>query len=69
MVRKTLEDLKNEEKAFLTPADVCGVLKCDPHWIRIAARERPEWIGFPIIIMGNRTKIPRIPFLKFMGAI
>lgn len=24
-------------------------------------------LGFPVMVTGNRTKIPRIPFLKFCG--
>lgn len=30
-------------------------------------RERQERLGFPVMVTGNRTKIPRIPFLKFCG--
>lgn len=67
MVRKTLDDLRNETKEMLVSEDVCGVLSCDPHWIRQAARERPELLGFPVVVMRSRVKIPRIPFLRFMG--
>ncbi len=67
MVRKTLQDLKNEDAAFLTANDICGVLGCDPHHIRCMAHQRPELLGFTVVIMGNRVKIPRIPFLRFMG--
>ena len=31
------------------------------------ARERPELIGYPYQLSGNRMKIPRIPFLRFWG--
>lgn len=63
----TLEEIKSSDKAVLTPADVAPILRCDPHWIRIAARERPDLLGFPVIVMNSRTKIPRIPFLESMG--
>lgn len=69
MIRKTLNDLRFENKAYLNAADVCAVLGCDPNYIRVAAREQPHLLGFPVIVMGNRVKIPRIPFLQFMGAI
>ena len=67
MVRKTLQDLKNEDKAFLTADDICGVLGSDPHSIRCCAHQRPELLGFTVVIVNNRVKIPRIPFLRFMG--
>lgn len=69
MERKTLADLVKEDKTFLTAEDVCGVLGCDPHHIRVKARQRPDLLGFSVTIIGNRVKIPRIPFLRFMGAI
>ena len=62
MVRKTLEDLKNETKEYLTADDVCGVLGCDPHWVRVAVRQAPHLFGFPIIILNSRVKIPRLAF-------
>lgn len=64
---KTLEDLINMDEHFLTPADICGVLGSNPQTIRVAARQRPDLIGFEFTFVGNRMKIPRIPFLRFMG--
>lgn len=64
---KTLSDLQSMDKAFLTPADICGVLGSDPQTIRISARQRPDLLGFQFMIVGNRMKIPRVPFLRFMG--
>ena len=63
----TLEELRASDKVFLTPADVAPVLGCDPHSIRVAAHQRPELLGFPVIVIGSRVKIPRIPFLIFLG--
>ena len=65
---KTLEDIRAEKKAFLTPDDICGILGSNAHTIRVTARQRPELIGFDFTFVGNRMKIPRIPFLRFMGA-
>lgn len=63
----TLEEIKRSDKPMLYPKDIAQVLNCDPNYIRIAARECPEVLGFPVIRFGNRTKIPRKPFLKFIG--
>lgn len=63
----TLEEIRASDKPFLTPADVAGVLAADAQSIRLQAREFPEALGFPVICVGNRTKIPRKPFLRFLG--
>lgn len=55
------------DREWFTPAMVSGVLNANPHTIRTTARQRPELLGFPVILAGNRVKIPRIPFLRHMG--
>lgn len=64
---KTLEELCAEEKMFFSPGDICGVLGANPQTIRVTARQRPDLIGFEFTFVGNRMKIPKIPFLRFMG--
>lgn len=63
----TLDEIRASDKIFLTPTDVAGVLAADAQSIRLQAREFPEALGFPVICVGNRTKIPRKPFLRFLG--
>lgn len=63
----TLEDIKDIDREFLLPREVAEILKCDPHTVRVWARQRPESMGFPVIVVGSRVKIPRLPFLRFMG--
>lgn len=64
----TLPELAQKvDKEFFTPQEVSYVLRSDPQSIRVCARQRPDLLGFPIMIVGNRVKIPRIPFLRFMG--
>lgn len=63
----TLEEIKSSTKLFLMPADIAPVLKSDPHTIRCTARQRPELLGFEFMFTGNRMKIPRVPFLRFLG--
>lgn len=64
----TIQEMQQCERAFLTAADVAPVLNCDPQVVRIMARTKPERLGFPVNVMGNRTRIPRVPFLQFIGA-
>lgn len=63
----TLDEIKASDKLMLTPAEVAEVLGCDAQDVRIQARLAPEKLGFPVIIIKSRTKIPRIPFLRYMG--
>lgn len=63
----TLDEIRNSTKDVLTPADIADVLNADPQDIRIQARTAPERLGFPVIIIKSRTKIPRVPFLRAMG--
>ena len=63
----TLDEIRSSTKEVLTPADVAEVLRCDPQDIRWQARTAPERLGFPVIIIKSRTKIPRVPFLRYMG--
>lgn len=62
----TLKDVVNMDKAYLTPAEAAEILECDPHAIRVAAKKAPEQLRFPTILIGNRVKIPRLPFVEFM---
>lgn len=65
----TIEQIQNSTKLFLSPVEVASVLGSDPHTVRCTARQRPELLGFPFTFSGNRMKIPRIPFLRFLGII
>lgn len=54
---------------YLTPAEAAGVLGCDPYKISVMAATEAgrRDLGFPVIRLGKHTKIPRIPFLRYMG--
>jgi hypothetical protein len=64
--RLTLAEIEAMTTDVLTPAQVAGVLHLDQDTIRLQARSCPALLGFPVIVAGNRTKIPRVPFLRFM---
>ena len=63
----TLEEMISSTKLFITPADVAPLLESDPHTIRCSAREQPDLVGFAFTMVGNRMKIPRMAFLKWLG--
>ena len=62
----TLDEIHNSTRSILTPADIAAVLDCDPQDIRNQAHADATALGFPVTIIGNRVKIPRLPFIKFI---
>lgn len=64
----TLDEIKASDKTMLTPADIAEVLGCDAQGIRIQAQTAPEKLGFPVVVIKSRIKVPKVPFLKFFGA-
>lgn len=66
MQHLTLEEIEAMPAEVLTPVQVASVLHLDQQAIRIAARERPDLLGFPVVCVGTRVKIPKKSFVKFM---
>ena len=63
----TIQEMLASDATVLRPVDVADVLGCDPQYVRITARQRPEALGFPVCVIGKRVKIPRLPFLQYLG--
>lgn len=61
-----LEQIKASDTLFLRPVDVAEILHCSPELIRVAAKKNPELLGFPVSVAGTRTRIPRLPFIRFV---
>ena len=65
--QETIQGILSSTKDFLTPSEIAPILGVNPHTLRVTARQCPELIGFPFTFSGNRMKIPRVPFLCFVG--
>ena len=63
---KELERIAALDKDMLVPTDVCKYLGCCAYSINIATRDGKNPFPFPIIRLGSRVKIPKLPFLKVM---
>ncbi len=63
----TLDDIRSSSEPMLRPVDVAPIIGCDPQWVRDTAKENPQALGFPALVVGTRVKIPRIPFLNYLG--
>lgn len=62
----TLDELRGLDRETITPAIAARVLGCDPQWIRVAAHQDRSLLGFPVVVLNSRVKIPRLAFIKFM---
>lgn len=62
----TLEEIEALPKEMLVPADISGYIGCSPYTINVCTRNGENPFPFPIIRLGTRVKIPKIPFLKSM---
>lgn len=65
----TLADLSNIEGDVLSANDVAAYLHCSPQLIREQARTKPELLGFKVIVVGTKTMIPKMPFIRYMGGL
>lgn len=62
----SIEELKAHGKDFLTPKDVAKCLGCTAYAINQQAAADASKLGFPVIMVGKRVKIPRKAFIRFM---
>ena len=62
---KTLQEIRECGKEILVPEDIMGLLRCDSQSINMQAKEDPSKLGFPVIVMGSRVRIPKAGFIKF----
>lgn len=53
-------------KNMLVPTDICKYLGCAAYSINIATRDGRNPFPFPVIRMGTRVLIPKVPFVKAM---
>lgn len=61
-----LERIEALDKDMLVPTDIAKYLGCSPYTINVATRDGKNPFPFPIIRMGTRVRIPKVPFLKAM---
>jgi nitrous oxide reductase len=65
--RMTLEEIKALKDDFLSASTVASVLRMDTG--RLIGYAKSGQLPFPVVVTGNRVKIPRIAFLKQYGLI
>ena len=61
----TLEEIEAMDRGCITPTIAGAYLGMAPYAISIMARDCPEKLPFPTFRSGNRTKIPRLAFIRW----
>ena len=67
MNRAELDRIAALNKTMLVPTDICKYLGCSSYTINVATRDGKNPFPFPVIRLGSRVKIPKIPFILAMG--
>ncbi len=63
---KSLEEISAYPREWLTCQQVSGVLNCNPYALHVQAVKDQSKLGFPVVVIGNRVKIPKRAFIEFM---
>lgn len=61
-----IAELETMTKETISCTAAAEVLSCNPQLLRIQARECPQALGFPVIVIGKHVKIPRRAFISFL---
>lgn len=62
----TFDELKKSTAPFVTTADIAPIIGVGQQTLRGQARENPKMLGFPVTVVGNTVRIPRISFINFV---
>ena len=63
----TLLEIASLPKETLTCKDIAPILGYGEYQIHQQAIEHPELLGFPVIVIRKRVKIPKGAFIAFMN--
>ena len=61
-----LDRIEALPKDMLVPTDIAKYLGCCPYRINVATKDGKNPFPFPVIRMGTRVRIPKMPFVKAM---
>ena len=65
IVPAVVQEVIDNPRPYLVPADVGRVLNINPDTVR--ARARAGVLEFPATVSGSRVRVPKIPFLRWLG--
>lgn len=63
----TLDEIQASSDVFIKAGDIAPILGVNPNDIREQAHFDASRLGFPVVVIGRRVHIPRVPFLRYLG--
>ena len=60
-----IQSLLKDKRAVITPKEAAEVLNCGRYAINVMVKNGQ--CPFPAMMIGTRVKIPRVPFLQYLG--
>ncbi len=66
---KAIDRLMKDDRLFVDVTDIADILESSPQGLRDTAHRQVSQLGFNAMTVNSRVKIPRIPFLKWLGVL
>ncbi len=63
----TIEEIKASTDATVCIYEIAKIIGIDANALMAQAREDQKKLSFPVIVAFKSVRVPRIPFLKFLG--
>ena len=61
-----VDEIRAMPDIVITPEVAAKAIGCNPQSIRQQAQKDQKKLGFDVCVVGNQTRIPRLPFLKWL---
>lgn len=65
----TIEEIKASTDATVCIYEIAKIIGIDANALMAQAREDQQKLSFPVIVAFKSVRVPRIPFLKFLGVM
>ena len=63
----TIEEIKALPDATICIHDIAKIIGIDATRLRDQARQDQSKLSFPVIVAFDTVRVPRVPFLRFLG--
>lgn len=65
-IPETIAEMESLKDPFVTPEQIAVILGSSAESISTQAKNNPSMLGFAVVIIKTRVKIPRMAFIHFM---
>ena len=65
--KEAVEYIITTDKLMISATTAAKAIGMDPVALRFKAKDHPEMLPFPVMVVGRNVKIPKIPFMELYG--